>query len=391
MTFFSLNQKDFLHKLNICNQISPKKSDIELFTFTKIEVADGELMMSCLNSNLYFKSSLKVQNLDAQENIVFLIKTDLIASSVGLIVDENVGIEVNFEKNSLIVQGSKSKYTLRIDTQNLSDFNLPKSNPENLVSSVRIISNDLMESLKTCQVSVGQPKNVYQPEFLNICFTLKPTENKLLIVSTDRYRITKNVNVANFDKVSPELTEQEQLNFLVNPRSLQLITSVADNKESTELNFEKDFLWVNFEKSTVIMRYGEGKYPDYDKIIPQSFTCSFVVPCKDLLTSLKQVYLFARTNTINRSITLKVDPKSSKIVFSAQTQDGYSSESSVDIEGYEGVQDEWTQAFNADYLIDYISAINDTKILWESNPGKPSVLSPENKKERQLYLVSGLK
>jgi DNA polymerase III subunit beta len=391
MTFFSLNQKDLLQKLNICNQVSPKKSDIDIFTFTKVEVKDGFASFSALNSNIFYHTKLKVQNLDSSDTIAFLIKTEVFASSVGLIMDENVGLEVDFNKNTLMVQGAKSKHTLRIDVSNLDNFVLPAHNPENILAQVRILSAELLDSIKTAQVSVGLPKNVYQPEFLNICFTLKPSEDKILIVSTDRYRITRNVNVANFDKVSEEFLERENHNFLINPRSLQLLSSISDIEESTELSFEKDFLWVNFGASTLVIRYGEGKYPDYDKIIPQTFTCSYTVSTKDLLNSLKQVYLFARTNAVNRSISLKVDPKDSKITFSAQTQDGYASESSLDIENYEGVQEEWTQSFNADYLIDYISITSEAKILWEANPGKPSVLSPENKKTDQLYLVSGLK
>ncbi|MEM1312753.1 MAG: DNA polymerase III subunit beta [Patescibacteria group bacterium] len=391
MPFFSLNQKLLLQKLNICNQVSPKKSEVEMFTFTKVEVKDGVATFSAINTNIFYQTQVKIQNLDLTENISFLIKTDVFASSVGLIIDENVGLEANFDKSTLLVQGAKSKHTLRIDTSNLDRFTLPEHKSDNILAQTRIITSDLLNSIKTSQISVGLPKNIYQPEFLNICFTLRPEEEKILIVSTDRYRITRNVNVANFSQLSQEFKERENHNFLINPKSLQLLNSIDDTEKSIELSFEKDFLWINFEESKLVLKYGEGKYPDYDKIIPQTFTCSYLANTKDLLNSLKQVYLFARTNAINRSVSLKVDPKENKITFSAQTQDGYASESSMDIENYEGVQEEWTQAFNADYLIDYINISSQSKVLWEANPGKPSVLSPENKKAEQLYLVSGLK
>ncbi len=392
MEFFSLNQKDLLTKLSICNQVSLKKSEVEIFTYTRVDIKNGELALSALNPSLFFKTKLKIQNIDKPEiELSFLIKTDVFSSSIALITDEKVSLEIDLEKSTLVIQGAKSKHTLRINNQMLADFVLPSEKPEELQATARLITQEALDAIKSAQISVGQPKNVYQPEFLNICFTLKPSENKMLIVSTDRYRITKNVLVANYDNLNEFIQTESSVNFLINPKSVQLLTSAVESEDSIEFNFEKDFLWIKFDNTSLIMRYGEGKYPDYDKIIPQSFNCTFSISSKDLLNSLKQVYLFARTNTINHSVTLKADPKNSRIVLSAQTQDGYSSESSVDIENYEGVQEEWTQAFNADYLIDYISTVNTAKILWEANPGKPSVLSPDSQKEKQLYLVSGLK
>lgn len=391
MAFVSLNQKELQNKLNICNQVSPKRSDIDIFTYLKVEIRDKNIYFSAINSSLFFTTSITTNSLDfADEDIIFLIKTDIFASTVGLVIDENVGLDINLERNVLLVQGSKSKHTLRIDTQNLADFKLPVENKGNLDATVRILTSELLDANKAALVSVGQPKNVYQPEFLSVCYTLRPTSNTFLVVSTDRYRITKNVMIANYTNLSEKI-QDDYVNYLISPKNLQLLSICTAGEESVELNFEKDFLWIKSSTTTLILRYSDGKYPDYEKIIPQSFTCTFLVNTKEILNSLRQVHLFAKTNTTNHSITLKVDPAGKKIVFTAQTQDGYASESSTDIEQYEGVQEEWTQSFNADYLIDYINNVQANNILWESNPGKPSVLSPENGKEKQVYLVSGLK
>jgi len=391
MSFVSLKQKDLEKVLGLCNQVSPKRSDIDIFTFTKIEIKDSKIKFSAINPNLFYVANIEAKDAEPKNlDISFLIKTDLFASSVSLISDENIGLEIDLEKLTLVVQGSKAKHTLRIDTQNLNDFNIPQEIPENIRASVRVLTSDLIEANKAALISVGQPKSVYQPEFLSVCYTLSPEEKKLTVVATDRYRITKTVLVANYDKVSEELKGQS-VNYLINPKNLQLLASSSEDQESIELSFESDFLWIKLENSMLIIRYGDGKYPDYDKIIPQSFSCSFLVSNKDLLASLRQVYLFAKTNVVNKSITLKINPQNKKIIFSTQTQDGYSSESSLEIENYEGVQEEWIQSFNADYLIEYINTQTSEKLLWESNPGKPSVLSPENSKEKQLYLVSGLR
>jgi DNA polymerase III sliding clamp (beta) subunit (PCNA family) len=391
MPFISLLQKDLQKVLNICNQISPKKSDIEIFTFTKVSIENNVAQFSSINPNVFFKTDVKMGNSDTLENrIEFLIKTDIFASSVALIHDEMVGLDIDLDKTTMYVQGAKSKHTLRINTQLLSDFLLPQENPEELEAQVSINAEELIDANKVAFTTVGQPKNVYQPEFLSICYSLKKSHNQLVVVSCDKYRISKTHLKAEFTHAS-EGFDGEITNFLIQPKGLQLLASSLNGEENLELNFEKNYLWVKFGDSTLTLRYGDGKFPDYEKIIPQSFTCTFLLNTKDLLDSLKQVYLMARTNVMNKSVVLTMDPGQKKVTFTAKTDDGYASESSLSVENYEGIEEVWNQSFNADYLMDYIGNVGTDTITFEANPGKPLVMSPEHQKARQLCLVQGLR
>ena len=109
------------------------------------------------------------------------------------------------------------------------------------------------------------------------------------------------------------------------------------------------------------------------------------------MAGLRQVYLSARSNLANKTVNVEILPKENKIVLSAETEDGNKSESTLTLKNYEGIDDSWKQSFNADYLMDYLNVLQTEEMVWEANPGKPSVLSPIGEKEKQLYLVSGLK
>jgi DNA polymerase-3 subunit beta len=391
MSFASFNRKKLSFILSVCNQISPKRSDVDIFTFSKIEIKGYQTQVSALNSGAFYSASIKSENLDvAEDSLSFLVKTDILTNAVNLIQDEIIGFEVNLSKHTLIVQGSKSKHSLRIDTAKLEDFSQPVQAPENLQYTVNIKTQDFISALRAAFISVGQAKSVYEPKFLNVCFTLRNSAEEIFVVSTDRYRVIKNKVLAKVE-ASQNVSSQEVSNFLVLPKNLQYLISSIEDQAEISLNFNTDSLNVSFGDSSITLRYGEGVYPDYDKIIPQSFTCNFNVITKDLLDSLKQVYLFAKSNTVNKSVQIKVNPTEKNIILVSQAEDGYSSEAKIDLLDYQGVQEGWSQSFNADYLIDYISTLQTEKILWESNPGKPSLLSPEGERETQTYLVSGLK
>ena len=392
MSFLSFAQKDLARLLSNCNLISPKKSEVELFTYTKFAVVEGKVQITAINPSLFYQSALTPQSLDLgeEETVIFLVKTDLITNAISLISDDLVGLDVSLEKHTLSIQGAKSKHTLRINTQLVDEFKLPEEESEQFETEVRLTLDDLSAANKIAGTSVGNPKVVYEPQFLNICYTLNPSTKEMYIVSTDKYRLSKQKLVANYEATNAEVEFPK--NYLLHPASLNLLSACAGPEDEViTLRFGQNYLWIALEEATLTMRYGSGNFPEYDKIIPQSFGCSFLLESSELLESLKQIYFAARTNTINKTVTINVRPAENEIVFQAKTEDGNSSQSTVSLENYEGVQDAWDQSFNADYLLDYIGTIKTEKLLWEANPGKPSVLSPENQKETQMCLVSGLR
>jgi DNA polymerase-3 subunit beta len=407
MTIFTLFQKDLATALGICNQISPKRSDIDLFTYTKVELdpSNQSLKLSSLNSSLSYFTRVVANCDSSNDKIEFLVKTEMFANAVTLLNEEQLEISVDLGKKTMIVQGEKSKHTLRLNTEYVNDFIIQKESSENLEIIAKVPAPEFFSSVKSAMVSVGD-KNSFDPMFKNICLSLFETEKKMQVVSTDKYRIVKTVVPVEYSSVSDNfkerLKETNRVNYLIDPKSLQLliIASASETAKNPELNlkFESDFLWVQFgggegseARNQMILRYGEGNYPDYEKIIPQSFACNFELNTAELLAGIKQAYLAAKFNVDNKSVTITVKPGQSQMVLSAETANGEASESVLTIYNYAGQEEDWKQSFNADFLIGYLNNVDSEQVLWESNPGKPSVLSPFGQKARQLYLVSGLK
>ncbi|NJS41054.1 hypothetical protein HC766_01530 [Candidatus Gracilibacteria bacterium] len=290
----------------------------------------------------------------------------------------------------MVIIGVKSKHTLRINLQNVEEFNIPAQNAEESEYEIEVDKMDFLEANRVAVTSVGNPRVVSQPEFLSVCLHVDSTKDykQMVMVSTDRFRMSQTNLGVKLINSKEDLTGE---NYLVDPKSLSLLAVCDIEDEKIIINFEKNFMWVHFDSAKMAFRYREGKFPDWKKILPSSFSCSFKLNVVELIMALKQVYFSARTNAINKTVTIEVKPKNNEIVFVAKTEDGNSSESSLELANYEGVEEDWKQSFNADYLIDYVSTITTELVLWEANPGKPSVLSPNEAKEKQLCLVSGLR
>jgi DNA polymerase-3 subunit beta len=385
MSSFTLPRKNIQKAINLCNQISPRKSEVDIFTFTKVVVMPESVEFSVANGQIYYKAEIPMDSLGMGENLAFLVKTETLANIVALMTDEKLFFEVNLEKGNLLIKGSRSKHNLRINAD-VEQFNLPEKEPEHRQVSFTVKAEDLINANRFAFIAVGLPKNIFQPEFLSICYSF--VDDQLFVVSTDRYRIIKHKLAHQNTDFAPEI--EQPRDFLILPKNLQILNSALEG-EDVNITLEKGLAYFESGKQTFTCRYGDGKYPEYNKIIPQTFSCNFTFDVKESLEALRQVYFFAKANTVNKNIKIEVVPENSEIKLSASTDEGNTSESTLKLANYEGQQESWSQSFNADYLLDYISSLSCETVLWESNPGKPSVLSPLGDKENQLYLVSGLR
>lgn len=388
MSFLSFDTSKVRTVLGVASTISTPRSTVDLFTYTRMCMkADKNVEFAAMNDFVSFSAIVGSNNLEElEENTQFLIKTDLLTNAINLTSDSLVGMELDLKKQTIVIQGAKSKHNLRINTDLVESFTVPTPQTE-AETSFSIKMEDLLVITKQGNVSVGNPRTVYQSEFFNFCFTIKKEEKKLVVATTDRYRVTRMV-----PEIKGFITtiEGEQKNYLIPPRILAVLERL-DGDETVTFAFHSDLIVCTTKNATITGRYGEGVFPDYDKIIPASFVCNFSIATSDMQEAVKQVQYFARLNNESKAVKIVVRPVDKKIVLSSKTSDGYESEAVCDIIKYEGSNDEWEQSFNIDYLSSFVSTVKETHILWEANPGKPSVLSPQNQRDALLYLVSGLK
>ena len=129
MSSFTLPRKNIQKAINLCNQISPRKSEVDIFTFTKVVVMPESVEFSVANGQIYYKAEIPMDSLGMGENLAFLVKTETLANIVALMTDEKLFFEVNLEKGNLLIKGSRSKHNLRINAD-VEQFNLPEKEPE---------------------------------------------------------------------------------------------------------------------------------------------------------------------------------------------------------------------------------------------------------------------
>jgi len=251
--------------------------------------------------------------------------------------------------------------TLHIKQGN-SKFKLPMFNanefPEfpdlNDLPSIELNSIELIQMFKKVSpaIDTNNPKYELNGALLNI------KENEIDIVGTDTRRLS-------IGKIENS-----------NNKTLSMIIPKKAIIEIQKLFFDQIKLFYN--ETNLIIKTPEyyfytnlinGKYPDYERIIPQNLKHIITLPKSRIIESIKQI------TTISQEI--KITFKSNSIIFKSLGEE--TSEAETEIKFNTGFNEEFVLAVNSKYLLDFLGQIDKEEFNMGLNePNLPFIVQSNN-------------
>ncbi len=201
-------------------------------------------------------------------------------------------------------------------------------------------------------------------------------KNLIKMISTDSYRLSymeekidlknKQKGVIIPGKVLDNILKIESGGGVIN-------LSIEENQISFAISNKSNL------KTTIVSRLLTGKFPDYKKLIPESFKHHILIEKEKLLEVVKRISSIAQDN-----IPIKFDFTNGNLKVSMDIKEVGSS--SEDLEVPYGEEDIGV-AFNPQFLLDGINMIDEDKIILEiDDPLKP-ILVKSAKKDNLFYLL----
>lgn len=194
---------------------------------------------------------------------------------------------------------------------------------------------------------------------------MKEEKEGFLLVATDGYRLSlKKIVMTSKGK------GREGTSIIVPSRVIRELVlmgkEVGGDTVAIYVSAEKNQILFSEEDITLVGRLIEGEFPNYEKIIPQNHLTKTVFSKEELQRAIKASYVFAR-QTAN---IVKLSVQRDKVVVSANAPSVGSSIAEVDAKT---TGEENEIAFNARYLLDFFSNIEEEEISFEMagplNPG----------------------
>ena len=281
---------------------------------------------------------------------------------------DSAEVSLNLEDKRLQVKAGKSRFTLQ--TLPAEDFpRMALSDGE--LKSFTVTQKQFRQLLGQTQFSMAAQDVRY---YLNGLLLLVDG-NELRAVATDGHRLAYASMPLEGEATSPR---QE----LILPRKtvLELSRLLADNDEPLQIELAANQIRFKFGQISLVSKLIDGKFPDYERVIPATLKNIVTLNRAALLQSMVRAAIL--TNEKFRGVRLVLAPGSMKIMAANAEQEEAQEEIEVDYNG-----DSIDVGFNVGYLLDVLNNSSVEAVEWGFNDANSSALLTIPGTDRFKYVV----
>ncbi|MCC6813933.1 MAG: DNA polymerase III subunit beta [Rubrivivax sp.] len=261
--------------------------------------------------------------------------------------DQTVSLESSQSK--LILKGGKSKFTLQ--TLPAEDFPLVQEAPS-FGASFQVPQ----KTLKTLLDQVAFAMAVHDIRYYLNGILFVAEGKQLSLVATDGHRLayasaTLEVDVPKQEVILPRKTVIELQRLLSD-------ASVPEGQQAPmiEMQFAANQAKFSFGAMEFVTKLVEGKFPDYNRVIPRNHRNSVTLGRAPLLASLQRTAIL--TSEKFKGVRLNFEPGSLQIASNNSEQEEAVDEIDIDYDG-EPIE----IGFNVTYLIDALANMNQQEMV----------------------------
>lgn len=367
MKLFS-TQRDLDYAINIVNKAISPNNTLPVLNNILIKAEGKKLYFSSTNLEIAISCSIDA---DVRSEGAITVPAKLFTSYVSFLTDEKV--ELNLIEGTSLSINSSSSHT-KIKCISADEFPLIPKVEKGQEITLKV--NDLYSSIN--ETVFAASSNTSRPVLSGVLFLCVGETMKL--VATDSYRLAEK-------SLKPIKKPEEDVYAIIPSRTMVELAKIIGKAEGKEIkiNVSKNQILFSVDGIELISRLIEGKFPDYEKIIPKESKTKIEVSIEDLALTLKRVSLFAREN--NNSVKLSVTNDGKMLVSSDETKVGEEkAELNIKIEGENN-----KISLNAQYLLDVLTYLGDDKVALSMNDkSSPAVINPV-KDEDYVYIIMPLK
>jgi DNA polymerase-3 subunit beta len=281
------------------------------------------------------------------------------------VLPENNKISLEVQDSKLLVKVLKSKFTL----QTLPAQDFPKVSEQLQNSTTFEIEQKLLKKLiGSVQYAMAQQDIRY---YLN--GVLLVIEGQLIkLIATDGHRLAY---------TSAKLaTEHPKREVILSRKTIsELFKLLGDTEEKIKFELAEKQVRISFGEITLTSKVIDGKFPDYDRVIP-SYTNHLTLDRQNILQALQRAAILS--NEKFRGVRFVMTEKNMRIISSNSEQE----EAQEDIENdYHGPA--LDIGFNVNYLLDGLTNASTQEVIFSFGDSNSSILITVPGNEDFKYVV----
>ncbi len=353
MNRLSMSRESLLKGLGGVAGIVERRQTLPVLANVLIQPGDGELGLTTSDMEIQIRMRC---SLGDESGAAGLQATTVNARKLMDILRAANGEQAALEwaEGKFQVKCGKSRFSLQ--TLPAEDFPLVKQAADYSEQALRLEQGQLKRMLGLVHFAMAQHDIRY---YLN-GLLLVAEGPQLTLVATDGHRLAL---------VGAATQGPEQRREAILPRKtvMELLRLLGDTAEPVELRFASNQVRVAFGDMELVSKLVEGKFPDYQRVVPKGHRNQLQISRAGLLGALQRVAIL--TSDKFKGVRLQLEPGALRISSSNAEQEEALEELDVDYGG-EAIE----IGFNVAYLIDVLSNVPGDNVSLELQDGNSSVL-----------------
>ena len=265
--------------------------------------------------------------------------------------DQTVSLES--AQNKLVLKGGKSRFTL----QTLPAEDFPLVQEADSFGPVFSVPQKVLKELLS-QVSFAMAVHDIRYYLNGILFVAEGKQ--LSLVATDGHRLA-------FSSAMLDVEVPKQEVILPRKTVLEMQRLLSDKEGAIEMQFAGNQAKFSFEGMEFVTKLVEGKFPDYNRVIPKNHQNIVILGREPLLRSLQRTAIL--TSEKFKGVRLNIEPGTLRVASNNAEQEEAIDELDIDYGG-----DSIEIGFNVTYLIDALNNMHQDMVKIELADSNSSAL-----------------
>lgn len=275
---FNFEKSALLKELIIAQEIIATKTAVSILSNVLLSAKDGKLTIRATDIKVNFETTVPVEVIEEGKTTVFC---DKLVSIINSLPDGE--IEASEKDQSLHIRSIAKKAKFELKT--IADNDFPAFVEPADIEFFEVPSNDLKEMISNTIFAVSDDQTRY---FMNgIC--VKKTSSEIVFVATDGRRLS-------YAKKTLDLGGKDYEEVIIPTKILTVINKRLTENGNVSVGFNEKFIFFNFNNYKFSSPLIEGKFPNYEKVIPENQKKQFEVNRLEFLEAIKRVSLLVERN-----------------------------------------------------------------------------------------------
>lgn len=353
---FTISSSALLSLLQNTGKVIPPKATMPILDYFLFNLSDGKLSVTATDLETTMISEIRVDTVE--EEGVVAITSKLLIDALRELSDQPVNITVDKSTYEVIL----SWRTGRISIPGLGGAGYPElASLADESQKITIPADNLLNGVSKTIFATGEGE--LHPVMNGIYFDITP--EAITFVATDAFKLAKIT-------MRGETGASEAASFVL-PKKPALLLRALLSKETENVSVEFDSRYIVFTLSgyKLITRAIEGRYPNYNSVIPTNNTNKVIVDRVAFLGSIRRVSVCS--SAANSLVKFTIEP--GRMVVAAQDTDfSVSAEDTIEC-NYEG--EPLAIGFKHTILVEMLSNISAKEVSFElADSTRPGLVIP---------------